>query len=77
MEGLSRVEVVIVVVVVVIVGSDRLFGMLYRGRAAIEDFKELCRDMRDCVSGELTSSLYWASISLLRIITVMPLGIAA
>lgn len=45
MEGLSRVEVVIVVVVVVIVGSDRLFGMLYRGRAAIEDFKELCRDM--------------------------------
>ena len=29
MEGLSRVEVVIVVVVVVIVGSDRLFGMLY------------------------------------------------
>lgn len=76
MEGLSRVEVVIVVVVVVIVGSDRLFGMLYRGRATIEDFKER-RDMRDCVSGELTSSLYWASISLLRIITVMPLGIAA
>lgn len=76
MEGLSRVEVVIVVVVVVIVGSDRLFGMLYRGRATIEDFKER-RDMRDCVSGELRSSLYWASISLLRIITVMPLGIAA
>lgn len=75
MEGLSRIEVVIVVVV--IVGSDRLFGMLYRGRATIEDFKELCRDMRDCVSGELTSSLYWASISSLRIITVMPLGIAA
>lgn len=43
MEGLSRIEVVIVVVV--IVGSDRLFGMLYRGRATIEDFKELCRDM--------------------------------
>ena len=76
MEGLSRVEVVTVVVVVVIVGSDRLFGMLYRGRATIEDFKER-RDMRDCVSGELRSSLYWASISLLRIITVMPLGIAA
>lgn len=75
MEGLSRIEVVIVVVV--IVGSDRLFGMLSPGRATIEDFKELCRDMRDCVSGELRSSLYWASISLLRIITVMPLGIAA
>lgn len=45
MEGLSRVEVVIVVVVVFIVVSDRLFGMLYRGRATKEDFKELCRDM--------------------------------
>lgn len=45
MEGLGRVEVVIVVVVVFIVVSDRLFGMLYRGRATIEDFKELCRDM--------------------------------
>lgn len=43
MEGLSRIEVVIVVVV--IVGSDRLFGMLSPGRATIEDFKELCRDM--------------------------------